>query len=462
MAVNIVTLDLDSTSIKLLEINGRRIGKWASAPLSQSLVEDGLFSSPELLGAEIRELMQSSGIKGTKVITSLSGLYLISRILHVRKDQKKLSWESLQEAAFEAMPSAGITPSWQVLDRNEDHDRIIVIGVPQDVLSAETRALKAGHLTPAAMDLKSIALTRAVNREQALIINVDSSGYDLVIVTDGIPKIMLADTIPNDTSAEDKAEYLVRSIGQATSFYDSQNIEAPLPNDTPLFLVGQLAEDPVIKEKVQELVPYNIEVFDPPLEVPAHLPKSRYAVNIGLALRVIRPSRNVGTRIKPIDIDVRHGAKKSEGLSLKRMAPYAAVLLGILLAALLYNLTSNALNATEELEYELAGYQMQVDLQKVNLNRVTLLKGEIAEYQAIVNERGHFINLLNLLEGIAPAGVQLTGVRVTKNDIDISGTADTDDQLSYKIALEDTGEFSKVSLPVASSEGGSFSIGVKK
>ncbi|MFC2058871.1 PilN domain-containing protein [Chloroflexota bacterium] len=462
MAVNTITLDIDGESMKLLEIAGRRVGKWASAPIDQSLVERGLFSSPELLGSQVKNLMNSSGIRGKGVITSLSGLFLISRILTVPRMKKGLDWETIQEAVLDVMPAEGLAASWQILDKKENYYRILVVWVPSDVSGATMRAMRAGGLTPKAIELRSIALARAVNKGQALIFNVDRLGYDFVIVDDGIPQVMLTNQIPDGFTTDDIVDAMARTMEQATSFYNSQNPEAPLATDTPLVLVGQLVEDPILKEKIQDLTSHPIEAFDPPLQLPPHLPASRYAVNIGLAIKAIQSSRASIANIKKLDIDLRYATKKREPMSLRRILPYAAVIFAIVLVFLLYNVTANAINDTEELKYELADYQMQVDLRRAQLNEVAVYREEVEQYNVIVRDSGYKITMLNLLEGTAPSGVQIKSIRITTNDFTISGTANTDDQLAYKIALEATGEFSKISLPTASSVGGNFTITIKK
>jgi len=64
--------------------------------------------------------------------------------------------------------------------------QVQVLGVPRDVLDSEVMALRAAGVNPRILDLKTMALVRAVNREQALILNIESTSFDTVVVVNGV------------------------------------------------------------------------------------------------------------------------------------------------------------------------------------------------------------------------------------------------------------------------------------
>ena len=80
---DVVTLDIDSTAIRLLETRGKVLKNWASASLESSEVATEEEASPEAepLGSVVKELMNSSGIKARDIADSVSGLYSVSRIV---------------------------------------------------------------------------------------------------------------------------------------------------------------------------------------------------------------------------------------------------------------------------------------------------------------------------------------------------------------------------------------------
>ncbi len=69
-----VTLNISSTSIRLLSVAGRKVMKWGSMPLPTGLVKDGLVLRPRVVGAVISALFKSTGVPKKRVIASLTGL----------------------------------------------------------------------------------------------------------------------------------------------------------------------------------------------------------------------------------------------------------------------------------------------------------------------------------------------------------------------------------------------------
>jgi len=83
LAKKIVTLEIDTTAIRLMETTEGRVVKWASLSLDPTIVEGGVLSDPSVLSAAVKQVMTSSGITGQDVIASVSGLYSINRIVTV-------------------------------------------------------------------------------------------------------------------------------------------------------------------------------------------------------------------------------------------------------------------------------------------------------------------------------------------------------------------------------------------
>jgi type IV pilus assembly protein PilM len=459
LAKRIITLDIDGETIRLLEARGRRVDRWASAPLEPGLVDNGSIPAPEALGARVRALMQSSGIKGRTVIVSLSGHYSVSRVLTVSGTSRRSRWEDIRNAVMQAMPTGEITPAWQTLDDGKGEHQVLAVGVPRDLLAAEVQALREAHLTPGAMELKGVALARAVNRERAIIINGEPSSLDMVVVVGGIPQIMRTSARADNLPVEDSAERLITTLEMTVGFYNSSHPDSPLGEDTPLFLVGQLAEDPALAERVQAGVPFPIEAFAPPLELPAHLPLARYAVNLGLALRQIPVPKDSKEGMGRLDIDLLRGVRPHWRQRARGALPYGAILVALILILLLYSAASNAIGRTAELRAELLAVQAQVELRRTELNRVAGLKERIGEYESIIAGRGYLTDRLRLLEKSAPEGVELRSFSLSRTAIAVEGTAETYAlALAYTEALRGTGEFKRVELPRAGSEGGGFTV----
>ena len=114
----IVTLDIDADGIKLLEIKGNVIQKWAHVAIApHSVDEEEMLDEPSLRDA-VKQLVVASGSKLGRVSASTSGLFSISRILPMPTVPSEVSTqEFVQEMIGEVMPVATdrLYLSWQIL-----------------------------------------------------------------------------------------------------------------------------------------------------------------------------------------------------------------------------------------------------------------------------------------------------------------------------------------------------------
>ena len=104
MANQVVAVDIDSTSIRLLEVNDRRVERWVSATIEPGTVRDGAVADPEALGAQIRQLVRSSGVRTSQVVASMSGLYSTSQVLALPPQTEREARRAVPALAREAIP----------------------------------------------------------------------------------------------------------------------------------------------------------------------------------------------------------------------------------------------------------------------------------------------------------------------------------------------------------------------
>ncbi len=296
MAKRIVTLEIDTTAIRLIETGDGKVVRWASLSLDPTLFEDGVISDPPALSAAVRQLMDSSGIRAKNVIASVSGLYSVSRIVAVPTPPGEVATRAaVLEAAEEIMPLSmdGLYLSWQTIASSEGPQQALVVGVPRDIIDAEVRTLRAAGINPRTLDLKALALARAVNKEQALILNIEPSSFDIIIVVNGLPEVIRTLAWqPDSLTEEERVEHLVMNLELTVGFYNSHHTDTPFDPATPFLITGQMSADPDLVEKLPARVGYPVESLAPPLECPKHMPVSQYAVNIGLALKGRTPPKS--------------------------------------------------------------------------------------------------------------------------------------------------------------------------
>jgi type IV pilus assembly protein PilM len=289
------TLNIEEHEIRLLVVGRDKVGKWASAPLTPGLIREGLIRDPAAVGSVIRELFASQRVSRRRVVASLTGLRSISRVLTIPQVKpSQLESVVLREAKREMPISLDeIYLFWKVLGKRGDKQGVYMLGVPQEVIDGQVEALRQAGIKPRAMDLKPLALVRAVNRKNAIITNLENSTLDVIIVLEDVPVIVRTVALGEESpTAEKKQDRLVEELSRTIKFYNDTHRritlgEAGLHPGICVYPSGALAEEPRFRETLQAGIEHPLAALQPPLECPDGLPVGRFLVNMGLALKRI-------------------------------------------------------------------------------------------------------------------------------------------------------------------------------
>jgi len=458
LAKRIVTLEIDTTAIRLMETREGRVEKWASLSLDPTMTRDGVISDPGALSTAVKQLMDSSGIRARDVIASVSGLYSVSRVVAVSNlpGGGITTQEAVLEAAGDIMPLSmdELYLSWQTIAAgSEGAQQVLIVGVPRDVIDAEMQALRAAGINPRTLELKAIALARAVNKEQALILNIEPSSFDIVIVVNGIPEVMRTIAWRQDSlTGEDRVEHLVMNLELTAGFYNSHHPDTPLDPATPFLITGQVSGALDLMEKLPARVSYPIESLAPRLECPKHMPVSQYAVNIGLALKGTVPAKSLEQDgYLPPDINLLPDTYKAWKPSTRQVYFACGVIAAIVLLFPLYQLTSGAMDKTADLQAEYTSLKNELQLKQLEIKNREPLQQAINEYNTIVNMGGGFTEDLGVIKSEADRlGVQVESIAHEGESITMTCQTEPESHIvfrDYITALRESGRFSTVTPP---------------
>lgn len=459
----VVTLDISQTGARIMETRGGVVRRWADVSYEPEEAENMAQRGEPALGAAVRQLMESSGIKAKKAIVSISGLYTVSRLIpaHNLPPAPTLD-ESVKEIARDIMPVATeeLYFFWQAVGDDEGERQIFTVGVPRDVMDNEMRALKTAGISPQIIELRAMALARVVDKEKAVILNIEPTNFDIIMVVKGVPEIMHSLAWrQGDMSIADTAEYLATNLEVTVDFYNSNHLDAPFDMDVPLYITGQMSVESQLIEKLQDRLAFNIEQLTPPLDCPDFLPISQYAVNIGLAMRKEMSVRDTGGGgFFPLDVNLLPQAYRPWRPAAKQL--YSAVILiaAIFLIFPLWELTADAMRETSALERKSEILDSQLLLKKMELERREPLQKAIDEYNSIIARGGSFKEDMMVIVGEAEKlEIQVSSLSHGKNEININCSAE--DYLSFRAylaALEESGRFT---TPIPPPEGYPYTAG---
>ncbi|MCH7482268.1 MAG: hypothetical protein IIC31_05490 [Chloroflexi bacterium] len=465
MADLVTTVDLDAASVRILQTDGRRVERWATARLypapptpagdgeSPEADPDGEHAPPPEsdVVSVVRDLVRSCGMKKGEVVASISGLYSVARLLSIPPSADGIT-PNIPALVREAVSGEEMRLRWQLLEPKDELHRVLILGAPADVVEHQVELLRGADLAPSAMETKGMALARAVAKPNAIIAHVERGSVDIVIVSEGIPEVMRAQPIPLSASSEERADHVAQALRQTATFHNMYH-ENGLPPDTPLFIVGPEAVDPVLLGSVQAQVDYDYEEFLPDLEYPPSLPVWEYAVNLGLALRGRARGAETDGGTVPLYINL-----LAPRQSIFRITPAMGIIGGMALAAfavlgILYGQLTGSQAQTQRLENQLAPIERQVNARRVELGKLSQMEGSINELEELTAPWGHVAEVRTLLESTLVDGITLSSLSVQEDNLSFVAGADSiDTAIDFVESLRATGRFEAVEYPRTSTQ----------
>jgi hypothetical protein len=450
----VVTLEISTTEISLLEVEKGRVIRWATQSLEPGTIEEEVVVNHQALGDAIKQLISLSGVKSKDIIVSVSGLYSLSRnVIVAVPPGGEVTRQAVVDLATEVMPISEdeMYISWLKMGPLEEGQQVLVMSVPRDIIDSEMQALKIAGLNPRMLDLKAMALIRAINKKQALIINIGHTTYDIIMVVNGLVEVMRTTAWkPDGLTLEEELDQLVLNLELTVGFYNSSQVEHSLDPATPLFITGQLSSDSDLVAELEERVAYKIEQPVPPLEYPQNLPVSQYAVNFGLALKGSQSGIDTEQNTySPPDINFLPGEYKPWRPSARQVYSAFAVTAILVLLVPLYQLTSNAMDETSKLEAEFNTLNELLEMRKTELAKREPLKKAIDSYNIIFNNNSDITEDLDTVISIAAElNVEIMTLAHQISGLTIECKADSavtfDDFIT---ALEESGRFSTPVIP---------------
>ena len=483
MINKIVTLYVDDSSIRLLVTSGKQIKKWAELPLEPGLVEGAVVIKEAEVAAKIKQLLKKQGEEARRVIVGLSGLLCLTRLISLPLLPKEMLTEAVMREAKKTLPLPleQLYVSWQALPPVKGKARVFLVAVRRKTADSLLRTLRQAGLRPYFMDLKPLALARVVGEETAVIVDVQPTEFDIVIMVDGVPHPVRTVPFPSRAlSWQKKLPMIKDELDRTIKFYNDNNQEKPLASSVPIYVSGELADESELYQSLSEKVGHPVSPLSSPLKssepeeagrsallrsAPAksaeELAPNRYLVNIGLALTELSLENEAGLSV--VNLNALPTAEQPKPRSTTSRTKFVAIPIVLVVVFLLVPLVMRVQDASADI----ASTRSQLDianqvikqrlLQQEELTAsITELEAKLAETQETRNafsraltsldKQGSSVNGdLRETTSALPGTVSLTSVRYAGDTLLISGNSSSEtDVLAYARSLKTSGRFSEV------------------
>ena len=286
----VISLSIEGTTLRVLSSSGDSVERWDSIPCPSELVGRGYIINPVGLGRMIKDALAERKLSKGKVVCAFSAMGATATILTLPKmDARQLGTIVEREARRITEDSVEKTyVHWRVLPPSHGQQQVYLLIIPKGPLHALVKTIKAAGLKASLIDLKAMALMKAVNRRNAIIANGEDNSIDTTIVRHDVPMVIrsvfFGDGMPSTGQAADR---IGDEVMQTLAAYANSYRDKPLPHQVPVFLTGAVAGSVAAALNVTTLTGHPIGNLQPPLRYPDDLPVAEYAVNMGLILRML-------------------------------------------------------------------------------------------------------------------------------------------------------------------------------
>ena len=335
-----VSLDIGSSSVKLLEVGGVggdvEVSGFGSISLPASAVQNNLVQEPETVAAAIRELMSRSGAKANQVITAVPGpAVIIKKIQLPSQSAADLENAVLFEAGnFIPENLENVNLDYMITDvlEAENQYEVLLVAVKKDIINSYVSAIRMAGLEPVVVDVDYFALEnmfelnyQPADNQVVALVNVGARYSCMNILrgnrstfTGDVPvggkefndalmrnlgvDAMQAEAIKLGKSQEypmdaiepvlqPVKEFLTEEIHRALSFFWTASTDESI---SAIFLSGGTAAVPGLRELLAERLEVPVEIAKPFARVGTARGVDRealerqgatYAVAVGLAAR---------------------------------------------------------------------------------------------------------------------------------------------------------------------------------
>ena len=139
-----------------------------------------------------------------------------------------------------SLPLDELYVSWQSIPSKGEEQRYFVLGVPRNPVDTLMQTLKIANVEPYLMELRPLALARAANRSDAIVVNMEPDCFDIVLIINGLPAVIHTITPRSEgATLEDNIRRLADELTKIVAFNQSSNPDIQLSPSTPLLLTGE-------------------------------------------------------------------------------------------------------------------------------------------------------------------------------------------------------------------------------
>jgi hypothetical protein len=444
------TLDVTDSDIRVVSFEDDKITKWASAPIPEGLVKGGSILDPGAVAAIIDDLFASLELKRNHVICCLTGLPYIYRTISMPNVNNGLKPETIEREGRRelSVSEEEMYLFWQTAEVHfqEKERDYFILAVPKSQMNALTSTLTQAKISFPIIDIKSLAISRAVDLKDAIIISLEKHYFEIVMVANGLVRVI--HNISSEAEIDENMAIvsdIVEGLSQAVKFYNRDYSKNILPLETPIILGGELSANPDILRLLNTHTGHPVKLFKPQFELPPEIHGGKYVSNIGLMLKK-KPVQVSDIQYHDISINFVPQLRKPRPFQISWSYTFLTVI-ALLITFLLYKsyqlmntekeykltLEQSSANVADQLKSSQSINQLAIDEKKQKLGQLTIASNQLNDIrgsnQMIFRQKLDYSSIVEALIETLPLGVDYSMINIDPSGIMLSGRANASDNI---------------------------------
>jgi type IV pilus assembly protein PilM len=277
----IVCLDFGRERLTALEVADGAVTRWISRPLPQDSLTSGDPILPEYLGDAVRQALARAEIVGRRARIALPDEATVSRQVTLPPMARRDVPRAMHFAAERHIPFPidRARWAWDIIGQDRDGITVYLVATWRDVVERYAEMARSAGLEPEVLEPRAVSVARALDQDQALVLDAGLSRLHATLVVTGQPTFV--DEVVVGTVVVDEREALDRLLQRA---YRHQSTVAGVTGRlAPILLAGDLEDAelplPVAGRPVSEVLNGQLP------RSPAGFRPGAYLANLGLSMR---------------------------------------------------------------------------------------------------------------------------------------------------------------------------------
>ncbi|HXM58849.1 MAG TPA: type II secretion system protein GspL [Candidatus Dormibacteraeota bacterium] len=280
----IVCVDFGHDRLSVLEVAEGSVTRWITRPLPEDALRNGDPILPGYVGEAVRQSMARADMHAQRVRIALPDEATVSRqvtlpAMPARDLVKAMHFVAEQHIPF---PIARARWAWDVVQRDRSSITIYLVATWRDLVDRYGELARAAGLEPEVLEPRALAVARALDQDQALVLDAGTSRLHVTLLVGGQPTFV--DEAEVGAEVPDEREALDRLLQRA---YRHQSQVAGTPGRlAPVLLAGELEdadlELPMPGRPVSEVLNGQLPL------APHGFRPGGYLANLGLSMRGAR------------------------------------------------------------------------------------------------------------------------------------------------------------------------------